>query len=445
MKKRQLTMLIVMFGFFLAFTVPVQAGDINAAEQSIVAYYSGTVSYEGKTYQFTEAAKQQAYNKLTSDDVDLTDAQAAAAIQQANVNLAQGISQGYLVEVPADGAEGGTNGTDAPNTGDEGSGFGTQDGSLSDGGESGDGKEKPERPKYPDAQKENINSFVKESLEEGDYAKINAGGQGSGETVATVERFLKGTVNVVAENGDVVLSAGLPIKNTGYNTGKIHPLPGLFGIACLILIVFFARKKKHYILAPVLCSAAGVFLVWAFASGFLESEIGKWNSVFHLGAPEYAYAAEADGDGFSDGSWQLPLQGEQYGEVLCEEIGLRAPLYYGDTDEILEKGAGTYAGMHLPGEGRGILISGHDTSVFAPLESVEAGMTILVKTKYGQFEYEVTGTEVLDVLEYNSQKYGTKEEELALYTCYPFGEDDKLRGERFFVYAKKVSGPKIGE
>lgn len=443
--KKKLAIIAVMFGICMVFAAPVNAGDINAAEQSIIAYYSGTVSYGGKTYQFTEAAKQQAYNKLISDDVNLTDVQAAAAIRQANANLDQGISQGYLVEVPADGAEDGTNGADAPNTGDEGSGFDIQDGSLSDDGESDDGKEKPERPKYSDAQKENINSFVKESLEEGDYAKINAGGQGSSETVATVERFLKGTVNVVAENGDVVLASGLPIKNTGYNTGKINPLPGIFGIACLILIVLFARKKKHYIIAPVLCSAAGIFLVWAFAAGFLESETGKWNSVFQLGAPEYAYAAEADGDSFSDGSWQSPLQGEQYGEILCEEIGLRVPLYYGDTDEILEKGAGTYAGMHLPGEGRGILISGHDTSIFAPLESAKAGMTIQVKTKYGQFEYEVTGTEVLDVLEYDPQKYGTKEEELALYTCYPFGDDDELRSERFFVYAKKVSGPKIGE
>lgn len=85
-KKRQAGFGIIAI-LFLALVTPVYAGNINAAEQSIIAYYSGTVSYDGKTYQFTEAAKQQAYNKLMADDVDLTPAQAASAIRQANANL----------------------------------------------------------------------------------------------------------------------------------------------------------------------------------------------------------------------------------------------------------------------------------------------------------------------------------------------------------------------
>jgi sortase (surface protein transpeptidase) len=55
----------------------------------------------------------------------------------------------------------------------------------------------------------------------------------------------------------------------------------------------------------------------------------------------------------------------------------------------------------------------------------------------------VTGTEVLDVLDY--KKRDSESEELTLYTCYPFGAEDKLRNERFFVYAEKISGPEIGE
>lgn len=71
MWKKQCAGLGLIFGLLLMIVIPVYAGNINAAEQSIIAYYSGTVSYDGKTYQFTEAAKQQAYNKLMADDVDL--------------------------------------------------------------------------------------------------------------------------------------------------------------------------------------------------------------------------------------------------------------------------------------------------------------------------------------------------------------------------------------
>lgn len=446
MWKKRMAGIVIMCGLFLALGMPVYAGDINAAEQSIVAYYNGTVSYDGKTYQFTEDAKQRAYNRLISDDINLTDAQAAAAIRQANANLQQGISQGYLVEVGSD--EPADAGVTEPGGAGQSGETEMQGGSFSDGDvsepyEDGFEKEDEERQKYSDAQKTDINQFFQESLDEGDYAVINAGSQ---DNVVTVEQFLKGTVNVVAENGDVVLSTGLPIKNTGYYQGKVNLLPGLIGIACLILIAVFAQKKKHYMIAPVLCAAAGIAFVFAFAQGFIESELGKWNSVFLLGAPEYAYAAEAeDREGLAGDFWQCPLQGEQYGEILCEDIGLRVPLYYGDTDDVLEQGAGIYAGESLPGKGGRILVSGHDTTTFAPLESAQKGMAIQVRTLYGQYEYEVTKTEVMDVLEYSDRKAGTEAEELALYTCYPFGAETELRSERFFVYAKKVSGPEVGE
>lgn len=49
---------------------------INAAEQLIINYYNQTFSYGGKTYVATEAAKASVYQKLASDDVDMTERQA---------------------------------------------------------------------------------------------------------------------------------------------------------------------------------------------------------------------------------------------------------------------------------------------------------------------------------------------------------------------------------
>ena len=194
---------------------------------------------------------------------------------------------------------------------------------------------------------------------------------------------------------------------------------------------------------PVLTSIMGIALFLTFASGFVESKVGKWKSLWIHGAPEYTYAAELENGEVSNKTEITPLQGEQYGEILCDEIDLKAPIYYGDTDEIFEQGVGTYAGRKLPGQGGEILVSGHDTTFFAPLASIQEGMVLSIKTYYGQFEYKVKGTEVLDVLEYKERKPET--EELVLYTCYPFGAEEELRNERFFVYAEKISGQEIGE
>lgn len=448
-KKRQAGFGIIAI-LFLALVTPVYAGNINAAEQSIIAYYSGTVSYDGKTYQFTEAAKQQAYNKLMADDVDLTPAQAASAIRQANANLKQGIDQGYLVEVGGGSSDTQTteqeSGTDT-----ESSNSGTESESAPEEGntedlQGGSGEEASKRQDYSDSQKADLNNVMKEALEEGEYATINTGSQSGGNSkgaAATVEQFLKGTVNIVKSNGDVVLATGLPIKNTGFYAKTFIPVAGGICVLCLILMIVTIRKKKNYMIMPVLTAVMGIAFVCTFATGFLESEAAKWKSLWIHGAPEYTYAAELQEGEFSKDAWSAPLQGEQYGEILCNEIDLKAPLYYGDTDQVLEQGVGTYAGRSLPGQGKEILISGHDATFFAPLALAKEGMVLSIKTNYGQYEYKVTGTEVLDVLDY--KKRDSESEELTLYTCYPFGAEDKLRNERFFVYAEKISGPEIGE
>lgn len=133
---------VVCFSLFCPLTV--QAGSINAAEQSVINYYNGTFYYNGKNYVATEAAKAAAYQKLAADDVDLTEAEAQSAIRQASKNIASGIEQGYLVEVAAEepgdgsGSENDGNGT-GDGSSDTGNGSGTGDGSSDTGNGSGAG------------------------------------------------------------------------------------------------------------------------------------------------------------------------------------------------------------------------------------------------------------------------------------------------------------------
>ena len=51
-----------------------------------------------------------------------------------------------------------------------------------------------------------------------------------------------------------------------------------------------------------------------------------------------------------------------------------APVYYGDTNSILNQGVGTYvdsSGAGIPGESKTILMAGHNNTFFNDLQSVE--------------------------------------------------------------------------
>lgn len=114
--------------FFMGNTV--YAGDINEQEQRIINYYNKTFEYDGKTYVATEAAKQTAYAQLAADDTDLTAAQVDTLIAQANASVAEGIAEGYLVEVPSE-----STGENGANNSTDGTGTDNQTGNTSDGTE----------------------------------------------------------------------------------------------------------------------------------------------------------------------------------------------------------------------------------------------------------------------------------------------------------------------
>lgn len=109
----------------------------------------------------------------------------------------------------------------------------------------------------------------------------------------------------------------------------------------------------------------------------------------------------------------------------------------------MNAGVGTYkddSRVGIPGEGKTILLAGHNNTFFNDLQHAEAGATVTIMTHYGVYTYEVTGTEILDYQDETAYDFTRTDENLILYTCYPF---DALgfTPNRFFVYAKYVSGP----
>ncbi len=141
---------------------------------------------------------------------------------------------------------------------------------------------------------------------------------------------------------------------------------------------------------------------------------------------------------------QYPLNGTKYGMINIETNGsfFEIPLYFGDSSSILRRGAGHYMGSHFPGEGSTILVSAHNNTYFNCLQHLKFGDKITVKTNYGIYEYAISNTQIKDKNDASAYNLAASEENLVLYTCYPFNALG-LTQKRYFVTAKLISGPKV--
>ena len=139
-----------------------------------------------------------------------------------------------------------------------------------------------------------------------------------------------------------------------------------------------------------------------------------------------------------------PKSGSQYGYVVIEKLKLNEPLYFGDTNEILRKGAGQYTGSVYPGEKVTSLIGGHNVDGFGKIIALQAGDIVQLKTVYGSYKYQVKNSEVkrYDDQAILDQVFQRDNYQLILYTCYPV-DAIGLTNERLFVFADLISGPII--
>lgn len=211
--------------------------------------------------------------------------------------------------------------------------------------------------------------------------------------------------------------------------------------------------RKDHTVRTVIALALGFSLfaavLWVTAGASAGELVrAKMNMAVDLGAPVYEYTQEEkqpqEGE-LKKSEEVTPSIGSRYGTILCERIGLKAPLYYGDTKEILMQGAGQYTGSGLPGEGRPILAGAHDNSYFAPLQNIKKDDIIKVNTSYGAFQYRVTDLTVKNASSITKKDMEHPNEELVLYTCWPFGQWAGEKTQRYFVAAEKIAGPVLVE
>lgn len=139
---------------------------------------------------------------------------------------------------------------------------------------------------------------------------------------------------------------------------------------------------------------------------------------------------------------EFPKQGSIFAHLSIPTSGVSRDVYYGDTSALLRNGLGTSTSGTLPGQLGRTIIAGHNTKdMLRGLETVKTGDVIEIKTTYGDYRYEITKTLIADHDDASAIATPSGEDYLLLYTCYPF--DSLYTDERFFVHAKRISGPNL--
>lgn len=212
------------------------------------------------------------------------------------------------------------------------------------------------------------------------------------------------------------------------------------------------KKLMAYIYMPLIFMIIGYFLIALALSPFYDIVYAAGNLVITSDRPDFSQelasvfegdSANTDADSIDISTVEIPSFGTHYAEIRSNRIGLMAPVYYGDSYEILRSGVGHNIGSFLPGFGGTILLAGHNTTHFLPLQDIEIGEAVELRTNYGHYKYEVTDIRVLHKDDTSAFDLAQTEKELlVMYTCYPLDEIG-MTDERMFVYAEKISGPNI--
>lgn len=216
-----------------------------------------------------------------------------------------------------------------------------------------------------------------------------------------------------------------------------------------------SKKLLAYFVVPVVFCLLGYFLlwvallpVWSMASTYFSFLVSDHAPNFNTELTQLydPNAIKSDADVIPGSEVEFPLSGSQYGQITCDAIGLDAPVYWYDTEDILAYGVGQSLVSLLPGFGRVIILSGHNTTFFACLQDAAVGNVINFHTNYCDYQYTVTNVQVYNETELETlllQKAKDQREELIMYTCYPFHAITGRKTDRLVVFANRTAGKDV--
>lgn len=113
------------------------------------------------------------------------------------------------------------------------------------------------------------------------------------------------------------------------------------------------------------------------------------------------------------------IEGATIGEIRVDRIGLKTVVTQGETDAILDLGAGHLADTPWLGQPGNIVLAGHRDTVFRPLARIRAGDVIEVTGHSATVRYTVISTKVVEPTDL-SVLDASDGNTLTLITCFPF-------------------------
>ena len=201
-------------------------------------------------------------------------------------------------------------------------------------------------------------------------------------------------------------------------------------------------------LTPLAFAVIGYLVVYLVFGSVIDPAVGVFNMI--TGGTEVHSDQDLTVnrlDGYTEtvpsSLIKFPNFGDIYGRLTIESADIiDAPVYYGDDDRLLKKGICQYNGSLYVGSGSTVLLSGHNNTYLHTLGEAKVGDTVTFSTQYGDYVYEIESTAVKKYNDTAAYDLSADYENLVIYTCYPFNALG-LTANRYFVYCKYVSGPRI--
>lgn len=190
------------------------------------------------------------------------------------------------------------------------------------------------------------------------------------------------------------------------------------------------KKLSYFLIFVGLCISS--YAIWEIVDTKLQTSksLDKANAIVDSPSSKDVYKGE-------DGLYKPPI-GEAVGILQIPRLNADLPIVEGTDPDDLEKGVGHYKGSFYPGENGQIVLSGHRDTVFRKTGELEIGDSLEIELPYGNFEYEITQTKIVEADDLSIITLQNEKEELLLTTCYPFSYVGNAP-QRYIIYAKKVS------
>jgi sortase A len=203
----------------------------------------------------------------------------------------------------------------------------------------------------------------------------------------------------------------------------------------------YKKQPKRWILfgIPFLLFASGVTLISIGSYNHFRSAFYISNLFLHN---DYKPVTQFKTT-INDNKITFPRYGEKFADLIIDKVSINIPVFHGDSEEQLLKGAGHFNGSKFPGEGSNIVLAGHRNSVFKGLKDVSKGNLIVLNTTYGKYVYEISDIKIIKETDISIlQPFDS--EKLTLYTCYPFDYIGSAPN-RYVVISDLIEGTPIKE